>query len=293
MQEKISIVQVGGSVEQALKGDYAIEVKSILSEAWQQTLKSRLSINLGIGFVIVLGMLVSLIVSHYVGGIDVVLQDTQASMILNVVVTIAIWPFMAGIEMMGVLHAVGLVSHPKLVFGFLKRGSWVALCALLTSLLISVGLQLLIFPGVFLAVVLSLTIPLVVEKELSPIRAIIISIQALRFKWLQILTLYTTLFMALVLLILPIVLMIESSLAPVSIGLFLFGASFLAPLYYNVKGILYREIFGVQITSNSGSHNRPAAEKSCEEKHCENSIEKIKPNSKGNGKTDSDDTFSA
>jgi hypothetical protein len=50
LPEKITIVQVGGSIERALKGDYQIDVKAILTESWQQTLRSRLAINLGFLF---------------------------------------------------------------------------------------------------------------------------------------------------------------------------------------------------------------------------------------------------
>lgn len=254
MPEKKSVLHIGGSVERALKGDYHIDIKAILNEAWQQTLRARVSINLGLGFALLLGMLVSFVTSNYLGGIEAVLKDPQASMILNVVVTVVIWPFVAGVEMMGVLHAIGMKTQTKLIFSFLKRGSWVALCALLTSLVISIGFQLLILPGVFLAVVLSLTIPLVVEKKMTPMKAIMLSVQALRFKWFQIFALYSVLFIGLILLILPIALLAESELVPIAIMFFLIGLSFLAPLYYNVKGVLYREIFGVMLATDKNEN---------------------------------------
>jgi len=243
-EEKLNSPQ-NPSIEQAIKGNYIIDSKAIISEAWQQTKKSRLSINLGLCFVILLGTLISFIASNFIGGVEAVLNDPKASTILNVLVTVVIWPFLAGIEMMGVYHSLGKVTQAKMVFSFLNRGSWVALCALLTSLLISLGFQLLIIPGVFLAVVLSLTIPLVVDKRLSPSHAIKISIQALRFKFFQLLSLYMMLFSALIALLLPIAFLAESSLSPIAIALFLFGMTYLAPLYYNIKGILYRNIFGV------------------------------------------------
>jgi hypothetical protein len=102
LSEKITILQVGGNIESAKKGEYQIDVKAILTESWQQTLKSRLSINLGLIFSLILGMLVSLLGSNYLGGIEAVLADPQASMFLNIVVTIAVCPFIAGVEMMGV-----------------------------------------------------------------------------------------------------------------------------------------------------------------------------------------------
>ncbi len=247
------IVSIGGSVEQAVKGEYSLDVKAVLFEAWQQTLKSRMSINLGLFFVLIFGMAVSFVASSFFGGIELVLQkaleqDAQASQdlqLINIIVTMAVWPFIAGVEMMGVLHAIKKPTQSKMILSFLHRGSWVALCALLTSILINIGFQLLIVPGLLLTLLLSLTIPLVVEKKLTPMQAIILSIKALRFKITSLLAIYSVLFFALLSLVFPIALLIDSSLAPIAIMVFLFGLSYLAPWYYNVKGVLYREIFGV------------------------------------------------
>lgn len=250
MPEKITIVQVGGNIESALKGDYQIDVKTILTEAWEQTLKSRLAINLGLLFSLLLGMLVSFIVSNYLGGIEVVIADPKASIILNLIVTVAVWPFVGGIEMMGVQHAIGMKTHAKMIFSFLSRASWVVLCALFTSILISIGFQLFVLPGIFLAVTLSLTIPLVIEKKMTPMKAIILSIQTLRFKFFAILYLYFILLLSLVVLFMPLAFLLESSFAPLGVMILLIGVSFLAPLFYNVKGILYREIFGISLATN-------------------------------------------
>jgi len=277
LPEKITIVQVGGNIESALKGDYQVDVKAILTEAWQQTLKSRISMNVGLLFSLLLGMLVSFIGSSYLGGIEAVLVDPQATMLLNIVVTIAVWPFIGGVEMMGVLHAVGMKTNGKMTFAFLQRASWVVLCALFTSVLISIGFQLFVLPGIFLAVTLSLTIPLVIEKKMSPIKAIMLSVQALRFKFLSLFFLYLMLLLSLVILFIPFVLLLESSLAPLGIIILLVGVSVLAPLFYNVKGILYREIFGISLATNKDVGSKS---------NFNGSISKTI-------NTDSDDTFSA
>ena len=275
MPEENIIVSIGGSVERAVKGEYSINVKAILTEAWQHTLQSRMSINIGLLLVTVFGMIVSFIASSFFGGIERVIEDPQSLQLINVIVTIAVWPFMAGIEMMGVFHAVSKPTKINMVLSFLHRGSWVALCALLTSLLISLGFQLLIIPGVLLAVLLSLTIPLVVEKNLTPVQAIALSVKALRFKIMPLLAIYSVLFLALISLAFPIALLIESSLAPLAVMVFLFGLSYLAPWYYNIKGVLYREIFGVyseqKTTDTALSHSA----------------------NKDSDHNDSDDTFSA
>lgn len=247
MTEQENRTSVGGNIDSAIKGEYHIDVKDVLSEAWQQTLTARASINIGLLMVFIFGVIVSYIASSLVGGIEVAFEDPALLQLINIIVTIAVWPFMAGVEMMGIKHAINKPSKADMVLGYLHRGSWVALCAVLTSVFVSIGLSLFFIPGVILAVLLSLTIPLVVEKEMSPMQAVVISIKALRFKLFSLLSIYSLLFSALVLSLTPVMLTLNSSLAPIGIIVFLFALSFLAPLFYNVKGILYREIFGIYV----------------------------------------------
>jgi len=245
--EEKKLVQIGGSIEKALQGQYSIDVPSVLKEAWQLTLRSRISINLGLLFTLVLGVVVSFFISDMMGGIEQVIKDQQASTLLNIAVTLIISPFIVGVEMMGIFHAVGLKTNSKLVFAFLKRGSWVAVCALLSTVLVMIGMSLYFLPGIFLAVALSLALPLVVEKKLSPIKAITLSIQTTRFQWFKLFAIYMLLILMLFLSLIPLVILAETQLSVIGVVFFLFAITFLAPLFYNVKGILYREIFGMQL----------------------------------------------
>ena len=253
--EKLPVVKVGGSVEEAVKGEYSLDVAAILKEGWQLTLKSRMSINLGLLTCLIIGMVVSILVSSQLGGIEVAIQDQQSATLLNIIVTLVVYPFIVGVEMMGVFHSVGLKTQPKLIFGFLKRGSWVAVSALLTSTLVTIGLTLFYLPGIFLAVALSLVLPLVVEKKMSPIKAISVSIQATRFQWFKIFSLFLILALAVLVAALPVAATSASELGFIAIAFFLFCLAYLAPLFYNVKGILYREIFGLQMQANTEQGN--------------------------------------
>ncbi|NQY65884.1 MAG: hypothetical protein HRT38_19795 [Alteromonadaceae bacterium] len=254
--DKNKVVKVGGSIEKALKGEYQIDVASVLKEAWGYTKKSRASINMGLLFSLGLGMIASFFVGSFLGGIEEAAKDPQSFMMINIVITLIIWPFLAGVEMMGVFHAIGIKTDFKLTFAFLKRGSWVAVCALLTSLIISLGVNLFVLPGLYLAVALSLTIPLVVEKRMSPLKAIKLCILATRFQWFKIFTLYLALIMVLILSMLPLALFLGSGTSIIGIILFIFCLTYLAPMFYNVKGILYREIFGMQLLKVDG-HSLP------------------------------------
>jgi len=248
------VVKVGGSVEAAVKGEYTLDVLAILKEAWQITLKSRLAINVGLITCLIIGMLVSILVSSQLGGIEVAIQDQQSATLLNIIVTLVVYPFIVGVEMMGIFHSVGLKTRPKLIFAFLKRGSWVAVSALLTSTLVTIGLTLFYLPGIFLAVALSLVLPLVVEKKMSPIKAISVSLQATRFQWFKIFALYLILALTVMVSALPVAAAGASEFGFIAIAFFIFCLTYIAPLFYNVKGILYREIFGLQLQT-SADHN--------------------------------------
>jgi len=245
------IVQVGGSIEQSLQGQYTIDVSSVLKEAWQLTLGSRIAINLGLLFTLVLAVIVSIVISGSMGGIEEVIKDPQSSTLLNIVVVLIISPLLVGVEMMGIFHAVGLKTNSKMIFSFLKRGSWVAVCALLTSVLISLGMNLFILPGIYLSAAFSLALPLVVEKNLSPLKAIILSLKVTRFQWFKLVAIYALLLITLFVSLLPIVILAQTQLSVIGVMIFLVALTFIAPLFYNVKGILYREIFGMQLSATN------------------------------------------
>jgi hypothetical protein len=245
------IVHVGGNTKDALSGNYRIDIKETLTEAWRITLLSRKSINIGLLFIYILSALVTLFISDYFGGIEATMKNENAFTVLNVLITLLVAPFMAGVEMMGVFHSIKLKTQPKLIFAFFKRSTWVSITALLTSLLVGIGVQIYLIPGVVLFVLFSLTIPLVVEKQLSPAQAIILSVKSLRFQWFNILALYGIFTSAVILSVLPLLALSKSPMVIVGLVLFLFCLSYLLPMFYNVKGILYREIFGLKVVTTS------------------------------------------
>jgi hypothetical protein len=251
MSSEEKIVNVGGSTENALAGNYKIDIKKTLIEAWEITLLSRRSINLGLIFIITLVAIATLFISNYFGGFIETINNENSIMVLNILTTLLIAPFMAGVEMMGVFHSIKLKTQPKLIFSFFKRATPLGITALITSLFVNIGSQLFVVPGIILLVLFSLTIPLVVEKQLSPDKAIILSVKALRFQLFNILGVYSIISVAFVLSLFPLLVLQDSPLLIVGLVLFFFFSSYLLPLFYNVKGILYREIFGLKVVTTS------------------------------------------
>ena len=266
--DKPSVLQVGGSIERAVKGEYSLNLAAIFKEAWQKTLDGRNSINIALLMTYVIGGGVAFAVGEYFGGlVNLLSQISITHQELNIsddvaqklqlifsVVGIIQCPLFAGVDMLGVLHSVGIKTKGSMIFGFFKRSSWVILCSILGSILIQLGM-IFILPGIFLAVSLTLVMPLVLDKKLSPMRAIIVCVQATRFQWFKIAGLYLYLSLLLVASCLPYFLLAGSGAAIVGLVLFIFAFSYIAPLFINIKGVLYREIFGVQLQSKASGHS--------------------------------------
>ncbi|WP_371379050.1 hypothetical protein [Thalassotalea aquiviva] len=247
-------IEIGGSVEKALVGEYKISPESVLKEAWTLTKTNKQPIISGLLLVLLIGMILSFFAFEYMGGAEAVIADPQKQWIINLLATVVLYPFIAGVEMMGVSHSVGIKTRTGFVFAFLKRSAFIALAAVIVSSLTSLGFYL-ILPGIYLTVALSLTIPLIIEKQMSPVQAIILSLKATRFEWFNLFKIYAMLFALLCLSILPWAFGVPSIIA---MPLFCVAMLWLAPMFYNVKGILYREIFGIKmqvVSSDKGTQS--------------------------------------
>ncbi|NMP15511.1 hypothetical protein [Thalassotalea sp. Y01] len=244
------IIHIGSTVEKAEQGDYTLDVASILKEGWAITKNHKTPIISGLLFVFFIAIIAVSVIASYLGGPENMMADPQANVIANMVLTVIIWPFLAGVEMMGVSHAVGIKTRTGFVFAFLKRSAFIALTAIIVWSLTSLGFAL-ILPGIYIAIALSLTVPLLIEKNMTPIQAIILSFKATRFQWLRLLQIYSALFSLAIMSILPAVM---GAPLLISLPIMVVALLLLAPYYYNVKGILYREIFGVsmQVVDNNG-----------------------------------------
>ncbi len=96
-------------------------------------------------------------------------------------------------------------------------------------------------------IALTLTMPLIIEKKLSPLKSILISLKVTRFQWPQIFLLHFILATVFFVSLLPLLFLINSPASIIGVAIFFFSMSYLAPMYYHMKGILYREIFGLDI----------------------------------------------
>lgn len=238
------------SIEEALNRGYDFSIGDLLGEAWNKT-KGTKGVIWG-GFIAFYGaMIAASLVLVFVlslfgtlGALGLAsLGDESGSGMLaagafGVVIMILmfslalialVYPFVAGINMVGIRQAAGQPVRFAEVFSHFGRTLPLLLAAILMGVLVSIGYSLFILPGIYLSIALMLTIPLIVERKLSAWQAIVTSCRAINQHWFKVFFLYVVLGIILTL----------------SMLLLFIGLIWTFPMFIVAQGILYRTIFGV------------------------------------------------
>jgi len=221
------------SIEEALSRGYDFTIGDLLSEAWQRV-KGTKGIIIG-GFVVFYAVL--LVASFLIGGFFGILGVVSDSPMLTVVVEMVVgifasalaYPFMAGINMIGIRRAADQPISFNDIFSHFGRTVPLVITAIISMLLIYLGMILLIIPGLYLAIAYMLAIPLVVERGLSPWQALETSRKAITQHWFKVFGLF-------------LLLGLITGISAIPLGI---GLVWTIPLFTVAIGILYRTIFGV------------------------------------------------
>ncbi|MCC5879836.1 MAG: hypothetical protein JJU03_08090 [Idiomarina sp.] len=231
--------RVGGNLQQALEDKNTFNPVEVLKEGFNLT-KSTIPSLLGAALLAlaIFFIFLMLAIQVVVGEFDV---DDPVTVLTMLMIQIMVMPpLFAAIHVMGMRHSVGGKTQASDVFAFIKQPFPFILIALITQ--IATQLAAGILPGViallalgFISITLSMAIPLAAEYKISPIQAIRCSFVAVIRRFGSFFSVYLALFGLFIL------------------GLFTFGLAliFVVPLFYNVKGIMYREVFGVAVPHDS------------------------------------------
>lgn len=233
-------MRIGGTLEQSLSQGYRLDLQGVLKEAWQQTRRTGFGLALAIAGVMAIWFLLSNhLLTPYVGPEGDV--DIDIALMLSLFITVVMSPMTSSLDMLGLRQSVGGRVHPNQVFDFfrhfLRLGSLSLLSSLITSLfgplfeLLGLPVMLAFIPSALVGMGLVFTVPLVLERGLSPTQAILVSLKLFARGWPSIVLLHGVM---LALFFLAII--------PMGIGLI-----WVAPLYFNLKGILYRDLCGVAV----------------------------------------------
>lgn len=242
-------MRIGGTLEQSLSQGYRLDLQGVLKEGWQQTRRTGFGLALAIAGVMAIWILLSqTLLSSHMGAEG----DMDMALVLSLLITVIMSPMTSSLDMLGLQQSVGVRARPNQVFDFfrhfLRLGSLSLLGSLITSLfgplfeLVGLPVMLAFIPSALVGMGLVFTVPLVLERGLSPAQAILVSLKLFARGWPSIVLLHG------VMLALFFV-----ALIPMGIGLI-----WVAPLYFNCKGILYRDLCGIAVeVTEVGEQNTP------------------------------------
>ena len=93
-------------------------------------------------------------------------------LISQVLTTFLLSPLYAGLFMIALKHSVGSPIRVGELFNYYDKIIPLFVVSVIVQILILLGLLLLILPGIYLVVTLSFALPLVFEKNMSPLEAV-------------------------------------------------------------------------------------------------------------------------
>nr|WP_087843598.1 hypothetical protein [Photobacterium malacitanum] len=244
---------VGGSIEKAMAGDVELQPIAVLQEAFKITAKNftRFLPAVICLFIAQIALLLlslkvqlgspNVFFDAFITGKGFTEEILKAGFMANFWSDVLIAPLYVGVSLMALNHAVGLPTKASQIV----KGFSFTLVSIITMLLISSiqGIGSSIFPlvGLFLTMALSMAILLVCEKRVTPIKAIQYSFMATVRKVMPMTAIF-----------LVVMILFFVSIATAGIGLL-----WTLPFFFNVKAIIYRNMFGItlQVTSVASNGN--------------------------------------
>ncbi|MFN2366607.1 MAG: hypothetical protein ABR523_09140 [Desulfurivibrionaceae bacterium] len=209
--------------------DYDFRIMGIIGEAWSRTSGTKGPVWAAILLALLAAAAFSIAVtsiSSIIGGGPLAAGLEGAA---RLTISIAGYPFMAGLLLLAIRRSVGLPINYKLAFSCFRLMLPIVIAYILTSILTFIGFFLLVIPGIYLSVAYALVIPLIIDKEMSPWQAMEASRKGVQRHWFKVFGLY-------------IVMSIICFISAIPMGL---GLIWTVPMFFMVNGILYREVFGV------------------------------------------------
>ncbi len=148
--------------------------------------------------------------------------------LLELTMTVLLAPLWTGITMSAIFSMRNQPIKFTTALQYYSRFTILAFASAIISILLTIGLQLFILPGLYLFIATTFTLPLIIERNLTPLRAIGLSIKAVNANLGKLITIYSLFFLLFVIVI-------------ISFGI---AYIFVGPLYFNVKAVLYQNLFG-------------------------------------------------
>ncbi|GEA50886.1 hypothetical protein VIN01S_16900 [Vibrio inusitatus NBRC 102082] len=234
---------LGGSVEKALAGDFELKPVSVISEAWQLTMRNFLTFSPAVILLIAIQAVIFIFaLKLQIGDLSAILvmfQDPesvqpgifQSIFVANFSYEVVAAPIYAGVALMAMSHAAGLRTETRHITKGLPFMMPVILVTMLNLLSQAIAGALLPFLSLYLSLAFSNAVLLVCEKRLTPIKALWTSLRAVNKRIFSIAVIYLVTMLAFV------------------AGMMMYGLGLViaVPFFFHAKGIIYRNMFGVRL----------------------------------------------
>ncbi|CAM4153867.1 MULTISPECIES: DUF2189 domain-containing protein [Vibrio] len=234
---------LGGSIEKALAGDFELKPVSVITEAWQLTMRNFLSFSPAVILLIAIQAIVFIIaLKLQLGDVSVVLSMFQSPesldpsifqsiFVANFSFEVVAAPIYAGVALMAMSHAAGLATRTGHITKGLSFMMPVILVTMINLLLQAVAGAIVPFISIYLSLAFSNAILLVCEKRLSPIQAMWTSLRGVNKRIFSIAVIYLVTMLAFV------------------AGMMMYGLGLVVavPFFFHAKGIIYRNMFGIRL----------------------------------------------
>lgn len=222
-----------GSIERGLAGDYDISVGEAFSSAWSHVKGAKGQIWIAV--------LITFAVQFLFGMVSGILLETPfatASPMLiefgvQIISALVSLPLTAGLMLLGIRRAGGKEIRGASILQHYNKIGPLFITYLLCSIFIVIGIFLLVLPGIYLAVSYWFAMPLVLEKNLSPWQAMETSRKVVTKRWFTIFLIGLCIAGVMVISAIPL----------------LIGWVWTLPLAMIITGVLYREMFGIDMAT--------------------------------------------
>ena len=181
--------RVGGNIDDAIAGNFEINMLETLGEAWRRMkgFKLKCHIAFALYFLVFVGVVIAL--SLIVGGIAYAGIDPNSiqflSIAFQVVVTAVSLPMSIAIMIMGIRHAEGKSVSAGEIFRHFGTMFNLLLAYVIMMIMIIIGLVLLVIPGIYLGYAYMFAMPLIVEKKMGAWHALETSRKAVTKVWFR------------------------------------------------------------------------------------------------------------
>ena len=220
-----------GSIEKALQGNYELQFKPILEEAWAKTKGVKGLLWLSFSVFLLSSVILELVFGFVLGSLmgsnnpDFILELAQEQnsfqfilefftlslaleQIFSAITGGLTAPLLLGWVMISIYRAAHHPYSYHLIFKYFSHYRVLFGAYFLTTLLTYLGLLLFVLPGIYLAICYSFVLPLLMDRQLSIWQAMKISRKAVTRHWFKIFGMT-----------LLVVLILAVSLIPLGIGL--------------------------------------------------------------------------